>query len=77
MQNAEKREQCYTARDAFFQCVFSQGSDSCKNEHALYSEKCPKSWKDFFDRQHERQIVLEGQAEIARTRKGDIIPIKK
>lgn len=77
MQNAEKREQCYFARDEFFQCVISKGSDSCRDLHALYAEKCPKSWKDFFDRQRERQLVLEGQAEIARTRRGDIVPTNK
>ena len=71
MQSAEKREQCYTARDDYFQCVSENGLDACKEKLVFYGDSCPKSWKDFFDRQRERQLVLEGQADMARARRGD------
>jgi hypothetical protein len=66
MQNAANREKCYQARDDYFTCVQKKGVASCGDELASYNTVCPKSWKDFFDRQQERQLVLEGQAEVAR-----------
>lgn len=69
MQSAANREGCYNSRDVYFQCVSQKGVESCKDELAVYSDKCPKSWKDFFDRQQERQMVLEGQASMARARR--------
>ena len=77
MQSAEKREQCYDARDTFYQCVSQNGLEPCRELAEKYSDKCPKSWKDFFDRQRERQLVLEGQAEMARAKRGDLLPQEK
>jgi hypothetical protein len=74
MQNAANREKCYTARDAFFQCVAQKGLMECKAEDTTYNGACPKSWRDFFDRQQERQMVLEGQAEVARMKRAQQQP---
>ena len=74
MQNAEKREKCYSARDEFFACVTKRGTQSCTDALALYSTECPASWKNFFDRQRERQMVLEGQADVARSRRDHHVP---
>jgi hypothetical protein len=70
MQSAEKREACYAARDTFYQCVADKGIDACAATVRAYEDACPGSWRGFFDKQRERQMVLEGQSEMMQARAG-------
>jgi hypothetical protein len=74
MQSAEKREKCYAARDAYFECKVKRGVEDCAAPLVAYEAECPKSWREFFNRQQERHLVLEGQADMARARRGDQVP---
>jgi hypothetical protein len=70
MQKATKREECYIARDTFFQCQHNEGvnSEKCRSLADKYEEQCPASWRNYFNQQRERQAVLELQADISRQR---------
>ena len=70
MQKASKREDCYVARDAYFTCQREEGTgaEPCMKALALYEEKCPGSWRTYFNQQRERQTALELQADISRQR---------
>ena len=64
MQNAEKREQCYSARDVYHQCLDEQLGDpdkDCSHLQQPFEEKCPKSWTSYFDQQRMKQLTLENQ----------------
>lgn len=73
MQSATRRERCYAARDAYFQCARQHGRESteCSKELlAAYETECPGSWRSYFQQAEERQTVLEMQAEISRQKSG-------
>lgn len=70
MQQANRREMCYEARDQHFQCMDKHGASSaeCVKTKEAYDAACPKSWVNYFNQQRERQTMLELQADISRRR---------
>ncbi len=51
MKKAE-REQCWKARDAFWDCMNSNGekAELCKSTRAAFEKMCPGTWVKHFDR---------------------------
>ena len=72
MQRASKREECYTARDAYHKCLdeHGAGSSQCDSVKAVFEERCPASWQSYFNQQRERLGLLELQADISRQKAG-------
>lgn len=73
MQNAEKREKCYSARDVYHQCLDQQLGDpdlDCTPQRRPFEESCPASWASYFDQQRMKQLTLEGQ--LAAKRPGGV-----
>jgi cytochrome c oxidase assembly factor 6 len=71
MQAASKREVCYAARDAYFQCLDRTGDlEACTAEDAKFKESCPLSWVSYFTKQREREMMIESQIGRARQRLG-------
>ena len=68
MQNAEKREACYAARDNFFQCLRTNGAESqeCEDISSVYEKACPPSWRKYFRDHQAREDFLQGQVDEAR-----------
>lgn len=66
MQSAEKREMCYQARDAFHKCLDTLPEDpekACANLKKAFSQSCPKSWVSYFEKQREREVILQLQVD--------------
>ena len=44
--NTSQRQECYVARDAFYQCMVRQNEqvEACKAQEQKYHSKCLKSW---------------------------------
>lgn len=70
MQNAGKREICYTARDEYHVCMdkYTASADGCANMLKKYEEACPGSWRSYFDKQREREKILDLQAAQSRAK---------
>lgn len=66
MQNARKRELCYGARDAFHKCLDTLPEDpekECGGQKKSFEQFCPKSWVSYFEKQREREVILQLQVE--------------
>ncbi|KAG5471128.1 hypothetical protein CUR178_02439 [Leishmania enriettii] len=66
MQNAKKRETCYEARDTFHKCLDTLPEDperECGVQKKIYELSCPKSWVSYFEKQREREVILQLQVE--------------
>ena len=71
MQNANKREVCYSARDEYFQCIEETGDlESCQKQLKAFEGSCPGSWVSYFQKQRERELMIESQVGRARARLG-------
>ncbi len=70
MQSASNREVCYAARDKHHSCLdkVTSSEDACLSTLKAYEDACPASWRSYFDKQRERQVMLELQAEKSRNR---------
>lgn len=71
MQAASKREVCYNARDQYYECLDRSLLDPepCKKLEATFTEHCPPSWVDYFNRKREKETVLQMQTEMSRQRR--------
>lgn len=66
MQSANKREICYGARDSYFKCLDQLHEDpekECASLKKTYDSKCPKSWVSYFEKQRERELILQLQVD--------------
>lgn len=66
MQSAKKRELCYKTRDAFHKCLDTLPEDpekECAAQKKLFEQSCPKSWVSYFEKQREREVILQLQVE--------------
>ncbi|KAH9578999.1 Cytochrome c oxidase [Trypanosoma melophagium] len=66
MQNAKKRELCYEARDLYHKCLDTLPEDSekeCLNQKKDLEKACPSSWIKYFEKQREREVILQLQLE--------------
>ena len=47
-----ERQQCWNARDEFWQCMKSNNEDNsqCTNFRQLFEQHCPPTWVTHFDR---------------------------
>ncbi|CAG9580440.1 Cytochrome_oxidase_c_subunit_VIb [Leishmania major strain Friedlin] len=66
MQSAKKRELCYETRDAFHKCLDTLPEDpekECAAQKKLFEQSCPKSWVSYFEKQREREVILQLQVE--------------
>lgn len=48
--NRSERQQCWNARDAYFNCLKQNGEDKTKCVEAMtgFEENCPKRWVKYF-----------------------------
>ena len=48
--NRSERQQCWTARDAYFNCLRQNNDDKDKCAGAMsgFEEQCPKRWVKYF-----------------------------
>ncbi|KAK7198410.1 Cytochrome oxidase c subunit VIb [Novymonas esmeraldas] len=66
MQNAKKREVCYETRDAYHKCLDTLPDDpakECAGAMKLFEQSCPKSWVSYFEKQREREVILQLQVD--------------
>ncbi|TPP43822.1 Cytochrome oxidase c subunit VIb family protein [Leishmania donovani] len=64
--SAKKRELCYKTRDAFHKCLDTLPEDpekECAAQKKLFEQSCPKSWVSYFEKQREREVILQLQVE--------------
>ena len=61
---------CYDARDAYHRCLdkFNASDELCASQLQQYADACPGSWRTYFDKQRERQVMLELQTDRHRQR---------
>ncbi|XP_033110523.1 cytochrome c oxidase assembly factor 6 homolog [Anneissia japonica] len=63
--NAGQRKKCWDARDAYFECVESNGEDKCKELRTTFESSCSKTWVKYFYRRrdfekYKKTIEYEG-----------------
>lgn len=66
MQSAAKRELCYQRRDEFHKCLDTLPEDpekECATSKKLLDDACPASWVSYFQKQRDREIMLQFQLE--------------
>lgn len=66
MQSAEKREVCYQARDTYHKCLDTLPEDpekACADLKKKFGQACPKSWVSYFEKQRERELILQLQVD--------------
>lgn len=66
MQSAQKREACYQGRDTYHKCLDTLPEDPDKACAALkktYDGSCPPSWVSYFEKQREREVILQLQVD--------------
>lgn len=64
MQNASKREYCYSKRDEHHKCLdkLPENPDvACSETKKQLDEACPPSWVSYFAKQRDREVVLQLQ----------------
>ncbi|KEG14562.1 hypothetical protein DQ04_00401020 [Trypanosoma grayi] len=64
MQSAKKREVCYEARDLYHKCLDTLPEDSekeCADQKKALAKACPPSWINYFEKQRERELILQMQ----------------
>ncbi|PBJ80306.1 hypothetical protein BCY84_01565 [Trypanosoma cruzi cruzi] len=73
MQSAKKRELCYEARDAYHKCLDTLPEDpekECSAQKTALGKACPSSWINYFEKQREREVILQLQLEHSNSRGG-------
>jgi hypothetical protein len=71
MQSANKREVCYEARDSFHKCLDTLPEDpvkECAAHKKTLDASCPPSWVSYFQKQRDREVMLQFQLESSRGR---------
>lgn len=66
MQSANKREVCYKTRDDYHKCLDTLPEDPqayCRKQLAKFEASCPQSWVSYFEKQREREVILQLQVE--------------
>jgi len=63
------REECYRARDLYFQCLAAKGETACCAEYQQFDQRCPESWVQHFIRkqrveQYKEKVTQEGRDKI-------------
>lgn len=69
MQSASKREVCYQRRDDYHKCLDTLPEDpakACSKQKIDLDGACPPSWVSYFQKQREREVMLQYQLEAAR-----------
>ena len=72
MQSANKREQCYVARDAYHVCLDKQDANvdlNCDKFHSEYEGACPPSWVTYFEKLRLKNATLQQQVDVVMSRR--------
>lgn len=61
--NREKRKECYSARDAYFECIDKQPANSdklaCKDYLTKFEKSCGQKWTEHFIRRRDYLLFKE------------------
>jgi hypothetical protein len=71
MQSASKREVCYSSRDTYHKCLDTLPEDpvkECGVQKKKLDDSCPPSWVSYFQKQRDREVMLQLQVESSSSR---------